>query len=120
MRLLLATIVSALMLCAGARAQTPPANPPPPAASPADKELMDDMAKMNAGMNVAMTGDPDRDFVAMMLAHHQGAVEMAHTELHYGKDEQLRALARQIIAAQDKEIAFMRRWQTKHGEKHAQ
>jgi uncharacterized protein (DUF305 family) len=60
-----------------------------------------------------MTGDPDRDFVAMMIPHHQGAVDMAKTELQYGKDPALRKLARTIVAAQQKEIAQMTRWQTR-------
>lgn len=84
-------------------------------ASPADHALMAGMAKMNEAMSAApMTGNPDRDFVSMMVPHHQGAIDMAQVELRYGKDTILRRMAEDIVAAQQKEIAEMRRWQAKH------
>ncbi|WGS54755.1 DUF305 domain-containing protein [Paraburkholderia sp. D15] len=71
--------------------------------------------KMMQGMSApAYTGNADRDFVAHMIPHHQGAVEMAQVELKYGKDPELKRLARNIIKAQRDEIAFMQRWQAKH------
>src|SRR5882724_11951578 len=66
------------------------------------------MNKMMADMTIKPTGDVDRDFVAMMVPHHQGAVDMARAELKYGHNEQLRGMAQQIVAAQQKEIATMR------------
>jgi uncharacterized protein (DUF305 family) len=66
------------------------------------------MNKMMADMTVKPTGDVDRDFVAMMAPHHQGAVDMAEAELKYGHNEQLRRLAREIIANQQQEIVVMR------------
>lgn len=72
------------------------------------------MAAMHRNMDVPYTGDADRDFVAGMIPHHQGAVEMARIELRYGKDPVLRRLARDVIAAQDREIALMRRWQARN------
>ena len=63
---------------------------------------------------VKPTGDADKDFAAMMIPHHQGAIDMAQVELQHGKDPALHKLARDIIAAQRKEIAFMRQWQAKH------
>ncbi len=81
------------------------------AANPPDQAMMDGMARMNRAMGaVPMTGDADRDFVAMMIPHHQGAISMAEVELRYGRDPALRRLANAIIAAQRKEIATMRRW----------
>lgn len=72
--------------------------------------------KMMQAMSApAYTGDADKDFVAHMIPHHQGAVEMAQVELKYGKDPELKRLARNIIKAQHDEIAFMQRWQAKHG-----
>ena len=65
-------------------------------------------------MNRPMSGDADRDFVAGVLPNHRGAVEMARVELQYGKDLELRRLARGIIAAQDNEIAQMQAWQRTH------
>jgi hypothetical protein len=66
------------------------------------------MAKMMADMNVKPTGDVDRDFVAMMIPHHQGAVAMAQALLRYGHNEQLRRLAQEIIVTQQQEIVTMR------------
>jgi len=56
----------------------------------------------------APTGYPDRDFLAMMIPHHAGAVEMARLLLIYGKDPLVRQLAEEIIAGQQAEIAAMR------------
>jgi hypothetical protein len=77
------------------------------------------MDTMHAHMDIHYTGDADRDFVAGMIPHHQGAVDMAKVELMYGHDRELRDLAREIVKTQAKEIQFMRRWQARHGEKHA-
>jgi uncharacterized protein (DUF305 family) len=72
-------------------------------------QLMNDaMAVMDQGMESApMTGDPDHDFAAMMIPHHQGAVDMARAELLYGKDPVLRRLAQEIIVTQEQEIEVM-------------
>ncbi len=56
---------------------------------------------------VAMTGDPDQDFLAMMIPHHRGAVEMAGALLVHGRDPLVRQLADEIIASQQTEIASM-------------
>lgn len=66
------------------------------------------MEKMMAGMSVKGTGDVDQDFAEMMIPHHQGAIEMAQSELRYGKNEQLRRVAQEIIVEQQQEIAAMR------------
>ena len=66
------------------------------------------MAKMMAAMEISPSGDADRDFVAMMVPHHQGAIDMAQAELRYGHNEQLRRLAQEIIVTQQQEIAAMR------------
>ena len=65
------------------------------------------MRKMVHDMAVKPTGDVDADFVAMMVPHHQGAIDMALVELRFGKDERLRRLAQEIIVDQQQEIAFM-------------
>ncbi|MGF6303211.1 uncharacterized protein (DUF305 family) [Paraburkholderia sp. WC7.3d] len=52
-----------------------------------------------------------------MIPHHRGAIEMAEVELKYGKDPELKRLARNIINAQHDESGFMQRWQAKHGGK---
>ncbi len=60
------------------------------------------------GMSVQPSGDIDRDFVEMMVPHHQGAIEMAQAELRYGHNERLKRMAQEIIVTQQQEIAAMR------------
>jgi uncharacterized protein (DUF305 family) len=88
---------------------TPTANKPASNAG-----YRDAMTKMSQGMAITYSGNADKDFVAGMIAHHQGAIDMARVELKYGKDPQTRKLARNIITAQEKEIAVMKTWQAKH------
>ena len=66
------------------------------------------MTTMMDGMSVKPTGDVDRDFVAMMVPHHQGAIDMAQAELRYGHNEQLRRIAQEIVVEQQQEIVAMR------------
>ena len=66
------------------------------------------MKKMMSDMTIQPSGDVDHDFVAMMVPHHQGAVDMAQAELRYGRNEQLRRIAQEIIVDQLQEIAAMR------------
>jgi hypothetical protein len=65
------------------------------------------MSKMMTAMTIKPSGDVDRDFVAMMTPHHQGAVDMAQAELRYGHNETLRRLAQEIIVTQRQEITTM-------------
>ncbi len=66
------------------------------------------MTKMMAAMEIKPSGDVDKDFVAMMAPHHQGAIDMAQAVLRYGRNEQIRRLAQEIIVTQQQEIAVMR------------
>ncbi|SCB33526.1 protein of unknown function [Rhizobium lusitanum] len=66
------------------------------------------MTKMMDGMSIKPSGDVDRDFVAMMTPHHQGAIDMAIAALKYGKNEQLRRIAQEIIVEQQQEIIAMK------------
>jgi uncharacterized protein (DUF305 family) len=59
---------------------------------------------------VGSSGDSDVDFVKLMLPHHQAAIDMAKTQLLYGKDPQMRRLAQEIITDQQSEIELMQRW----------
>jgi hypothetical protein len=66
------------------------------------------MTKMMTAMVITPSGDVDQDFVAIMVPHHQGAIDMAQAELRYGHNEQLRRMAQEIIVTQQDEIAAMR------------
>jgi Domain of unknown function (DUF305) len=66
------------------------------------------MTKMMDDMSIRPSGDVDQDFVAMMVPHHQGAIDMARAELRYGHNEKLRRLAQEIIVDQQEEITAMR------------
>jgi uncharacterized protein (DUF305 family) len=66
------------------------------------------MKKMMNDMAVKPTGDVDSDFVAMMVPHHQGAIDMAIAVLRYGRNARIRRLAQEIIVTQQQEIAAMR------------
>jgi Domain of unknown function (DUF305) len=66
------------------------------------------METMMRQMTVNPSGDVDRDFIALMIPHHQGAIDMARAELQYGHNEQLHRIAQEIIVAQQQEITAMR------------
>ena len=75
-------------------------------------------SRMHQGMHRAKrTGRPDHDFVAQMIPHHQGAIDMAEVLLVHGKDPALRRLAQAIITEQKNEIQLMQHWLEEHGEK---
>lgn len=95
-----AALAGSLLLAQGALAQ------------PADQAFLVEndaaMSRMMQAMVVPPTGDIDRDFVAMMAAHNQGAIDMATSLLRHGDNEQLRRLAQEIIVTQQQEIVAMR------------
>ena len=64
--------------------------------------------RMHRDMAIAFTGNADRDFAAGMIPHHQGAIDMANTVLRHGSDPEMRALAQNVIRAQEAEIAQLR------------
>jgi len=66
------------------------------------------MSTMMSRMDVEPSGDVDVDFVAMMVPHHQGAIDMAELELRYGRNPRLERIAQEIVVTQQQEIAAMR------------
>ena len=64
--------------------------------------------------SMPMSGDVDYDFAMMMRIHHQGALDMAKSELDNGKNPEMRTLAKKIIAAHKTEIAQLDKWIARH------
>ena len=78
------------------------------------KSRMDEMQSQMMAMK--STGNPDVDFAMMMRMHHQGAITMAETQLRDGKNQQMKKMARDIIAAQKKEIAVFDKYLAKNSD----
>lgn len=78
-------------------------------------EFQSSMEKMHLAMHsIAASGNSDADFVRLMIPHHQAAIDMAKTQVMYGKDPQMRRLAQEIIADQQSEIELMNLWLKEH------
>jgi uncharacterized protein (DUF305 family) len=83
----------------------------------AHQALMAGMGQMNAEMMAGGTAeDIDVAFVCSMIPHHRGAISMAKAQLEHGDDAWAKALAEQVIAAQEKEIADMLAWLEQQGQ----
>ena len=109
-----AALAAVLLLGSVSQAQLPHQHEiSPPEGTPLAESftslMMHAMERMHKDMNIVPTGDPDRDFAAMMIPHHQGAVDMAKVELQFGKNPVLRRLAQAIIVEQLQEIEAMQR-----------
>ncbi len=120
------------LLVTGASAQTT-AQVPADTAKPMPADIVKPMPKMGMDMKQDMdmkkgvdmkpmmmdmkpTGNTDVDFAMMMRVHHQSAITMAEAELQNGKDPQMRAMAKDIIRAQKKEIAAFDKFLAKRGD----
>lgn len=81
------------------------------ASTPSDQFMAENqaaMVRMHAAMEIQPTGDIDKDFVAMMVPHHQGGIDMAVAVLRHSRNEQIRRLAQEIIVEQQQEITALR------------
>jgi uncharacterized protein (DUF305 family) len=79
------------------------------------KQIMQAMDKMhNQAMSATMSGNTDKDFVAMMIPHHQSAIEMAEIYLQHGRNAKLKSMASKNISDQKKEIDQMESWLKSH------
>jgi len=78
----------------------------------ASDPMIDYMAAMDGMMSsmkgMTSSGNPDADFLLMMIPHHQSAIDMARVELEHGTDPETRTIAQTIIDAQEREIGEMR------------
>ena len=110
--------LAVLLVVSVSRAQAPhqheisPSQGPPSPSIATDSFtslMMQVMEHMHGDMSIVPSGDPDRDFAAMMIPHHEGAVDMAKLELQFGKNPVLRRLAQGIIVEQLQEIEVMQR-----------
>ncbi|UUW72119.1 CopM family metallochaperone [Pseudomonas oryzihabitans] len=109
MRIVLSSILLALTLLAGGVAQAAETQ------HQNHQDMQKSMEAMHQGMEEGLKAkDPDLAFAKGMLAHHEGAVDMARYQLQHGKDPEMRTLAEDIIQAQQKEIDQLNRWIKAH------
>jgi uncharacterized protein (DUF305 family) len=73
------------------------------------------MGDMTADLKGKTGNEFDKAFIASMIAHHEGAIEMAKLSVTSAKHDEIKKLSRDIIVAQEKEIAEMKQWQKKWG-----
>lgn len=80
-----------------------------PAAYERVRQVMDDRFK-----DMKLAGDPDKDFAALLIAHHEDLIFLARTQLEHGADEKLRQVAQKIIDEQQKQISDLKEWQVRN------
>lgn len=80
----------------------------PRSPSAAMLENMREMDRATTGMK--MTGNQDRDFIEMMIPHHEAAIAMSRTEMRSGRDARVRKVAKGIFDAQSSDVREMKGW----------
>ena len=111
------SVLALLVWPAQAQAPAPTMTMPMESSKSGSAGLQDMQKSMMSGMDkmqkMPMSGNTDKDFAMMMKLHHQQALNMAEMELANGKSAEMKAMAKQIIAAQRKEIAQFDKWLAK-------
>ncbi len=103
-----AALLAGVAIGLGHLAQAQPAKGAP-AAYERVREVMDDRFK-----DMKLAGDPDKDFAALLIAHHEDLIFLARTQLEHGADEQLRQVAQKILDEQQKQISDLKEWQVRN------
>lgn len=73
------------------------------------------MTDMNATLTDKTGDEFDKAFLSEMIAHHQGAIQMANLALTNAKHQEIKDLAKDIVSAQSSEISKMREWEMQWG-----
>jgi Cu/Ag efflux protein CusF len=102
------TLAAALIIVGPDVADAQPAKGAP-AAYERVREVMNDRFR-----DMKLAGDPDKDFAALVIAHHEDLIFLARTQLEHGADEHLRGMAQKIIDEQQKQIAELKDWQVRN------
>ena len=79
-----------------------------PAAFERVREVMNTRFK-----DMSLVGDPDKDFAALLIAHHEDLIFLAKTQLEFGGDRQLRQLAQKVLDDQQRQISELKEWQVR-------
>ena len=100
---LIAAACAATILAGPALAQTM-------SSTPANKDYMAVMEKMDKKMMEATDADPTKSFAKKMIVHHEGAIDMSQAVLKYTKDEKIKKMANKMISEQQMEVKELKDW----------
>lgn len=111
-RLVASIAIAAAFGAASFSASLPLAHAQPAKGAPASFERVREV--MNSRFkDMKLSGDPDKDFAALLIAHHEDLIFLARTQLEYGGDRQMRQLAQKVLDEKQKEIDELKQWQVR-------